>query len=675
MFNGKGLWLGHDCTLTVFSKRSLWRARLAMMTNARDMSSGARGLLWPRRLAAALCLGLAITLSSGQAGAIEIFGFKLFEGDQAETVEVADPLFYTVSIEVEGADPDGTLRSELEAASGLVQGADRPVPGSIGLIQRANGDFEQLIAALYENGRYAGEVRILLDGRPLVDLPPDADLNRSGPVPVRIVVNPGRAFRFGDIAIRDADGNAYVAGQQGLTTGQLARSTVILDAEKALVRELQQNGHPFAEVSARDVVADHDSGVLDVSLLLDAGPIAPFGSTAVDGAESVNSEFIARMAGVRQGEQYDPKALAAAEKRLRALDVFSTVSVRGGDRLATDGTVPVQVTVVERKHRFLGAGATYSSTDGGGLEAYWGHRNLFGRAEKLRIEGSVSSLGKTGHAEDMTWRGAVLFEKPGVLGPASKFTSKLKVEQENPDAYRRFSVVAAAGVSYELTAVQTVSAGVEVEYARLTDSFNVDLETITVALPLEYVRDTRDNTLNPTTGTRLALLVEPAHEINAGATFVKLRAEASAYRALDAEKRFVVAGKVAAGSIYGADLAQIPANRRFYAGGGGSVRGYGYQDIGPVDATGKPTGGRSVIETSLELRIGITDTIGIVPFVDAGLVSANQDFSGTEFKAGAGLGLRYRTPFGPLRLDVAVPLNKGPRDPDYGIYAGIGQAF
>lgn len=645
------------------------------MRDARTKESEARGRLWPRRLSAALCVGIAITVSSVPAQAFEIFGLKLFEGDQAETLEVVDPLSYTVSIEVAGVDPDAELRTELEAASQLVQGADSPVSGSIGLIQRANGDFEQLIAALYENARYAGEVRILLDGKPLANLPPDTDLRRSGPVPVRIVVDPGKQFRFGDITIRDTDGGTYAADDQGLTTGQLAKSTVILNAEKALLRDLEKNGHPFAQVAGRDVVADHARGVLDISLQLEAGPIADFGQTAVDGAESVNSDFIARMAGIPDGEQYSPAALTAAEKRLRSLEVFSSVNVRGSDSLSADGTVPVQVTVSERKHRFLGAGATYSSTDGGGLEAYWGHRNLFGRAEKLRIEGSVSRLGATTDAKDMAWRGAILFEKPGVLGPASKFTSKFEVEQENLDAYRRFSVEAAAGVSYELTPQQTVSAGVNVEYAKLTDSFNVDLETLTVALPLEYVRDTRNNKLNPTTGTRLSLLVEPAHEINGGATFVKLRAEASAYRALDAEKKFVVAGRIAAGSIYGADLASIPANRRFYAGGGGSVRGYGYQDIGPLDATGKPTGGRSMLETSAELRIGITDTIGIVPFVDAGLVSANEDFSGAEFKLGAGVGLRYQTPFGPLRVDVAVPLNKGANDPDYGIYAGIGQAF
>ncbi|MDZ7599868.1 MAG: autotransporter assembly complex family protein [Hoeflea sp.] len=645
------------------------------MRDAQDKTSKARGPSRLRRLTAVLGLSLMVALSSAPVSAFEIFGFKLFGGDEPAEIEIADPLSYTVTLEVEGVDPDGELRADLEAASQLVRSAEDPVPGSIGLIQRANGDFEQLVAALYENGRYAGEVRILLNGRPLADLPPDADLKAAEPVPVRILVNPGKAFRFGDIVIRDTDGRDYVAGAQGLSTGDLARSTAILDAVAALVRELGKTGHPFAEVSGRDIVADHARGVLDVSLLIEAGPVAPFGSTAVEGAESVDSAFIARMTGVPEGKQYDPEALAAAEKRLRALDVFSSVTVRGADSLSADGAVPVQVTVSERKHRFLGVGATYSSTDGGGMEAYWGHRNLFGRAEKLRIEGSLGSLGATSEAKDLTYRGAVLFEKPGVLGPASKFTSRFKIEQENPNAFRRFSVEGGVGITYELTETQTVSAGVDVEYARLTDAFNVDLQTITVALPLEYVRDTRDNALNPTTGTRLALLIEPAHEINAGATFVKLRADASAYRALDTQKRFVAAGRVAAGSIYGADLASIPANRRFYAGGGGSVRGYGYQDIGPVNAAGNPTGGRSVLEASAELRIGLTETIGIVPFIDAGLVSASEDFSNAEFKAGAGIGLRYRTPFGPLRIDVAVPLNKGPRDPDYGIYAGIGQAF
>ncbi len=157
--------------------------------------------------------------------------------------------------------------------------------------------------------------------------------------------------------------------------------------------------------------------------------------------------------------------------------------------------------------------------------------------------------------------------------------------------------------------------------------------------------------------------------------FVKFRGEGSAYYSLDTDGRFVLAGRTVAGSIVGADLAEIPADRRFYAGGGGSVRGYAYQGIGPRDARGQPTGGLSLLEGSVEMRFAVTEKFGIVPFVDAGTVStkAFPDFS--EVRAGAGVGIRYLTPFGPLRVDAAVPLNPGPGDPDFGIYAGIGQAF
>ena len=298
----------------MFSNRSLWPASLAMMINAQDMISRARGSLRLRTLTAVLVLGFAGGFAADRAQALEILGFKLFESDTPDTVEVVDPLSYSVTLEVAGEDPDGTLKEELEAASALVQGADRPVAGSIGLIQRANGDFEQLIAALYENARYAGEVRILLDGRRLADLPPDTDLSGGGAVPVRILVEPGKPFRFGDVSVRDVDGRAYATDEQGLVSGQLAKSTVILEAENALVQELEKSGHPFARVSGRDVVADHARGVIDVSLELEAGPVAPFGQTAVEGAESVDRDFIARMAGVPQGDQYDPAALAAVRE-------------------------------------------------------------------------------------------------------------------------------------------------------------------------------------------------------------------------------------------------------------------------------------------------------------------------------------------------------------------------
>lgn len=647
------------------------------MTNAPNQSRPARGRSRSRSWTAALtalAVLFGVAALPAPSHAIEIFGFKLFGSDDSDDLPVTDPLTYTVTLDLSG-EGDSDLRDKLLAASALERGKDKPVSGSVGLISLARSDFEQVLGALYEEARYGGVVSISLAGRKLEDLAPDTDLKAFEPVPVAISVAPGPQFRFGDVAVVTDEGREFDAAAYGLVAGAAAGSTVILSAETQVVRALRELGHPLAKVTSRDVVADHDRSELDVTLHVSAGPVAPFGETSVDGANEVDSDFIAYMAGVESGKTYDPKDLDAAAKRLKALDVFSSATVRGRDTLNPDGSVPVDVSVAERKFRFFGAGATFSSTDGGGLEAYWGHRNLFGRAEKLRVEGSVSRLGNTGEYRDLTYRGALLFEKPGVLGPASKFSSRLVIAQENPDAYRRFSVNAFAGISRELTDKDTVSVGVDVEYARLTDSFNTDRDTLTVALPIEYVRDARDDRLNPTTGYRLLLGVEPTIETIRSDMFVKVKGEVSAYRALDDAKRFVLAGRVSGGSIFGADLAAVPANRRFYAGGGGSVRGYGYQGIGPRDINGKPTGGLSHVEASAELRINVTENVGIVPFFDVGMVGADSGFDNARLKAGAGIGLRYNTPFGPLRLDFALPLDREANDPKYGIYAGVGQAF
>lgn len=648
------------------------------MRNALDIKIAARGPLRLRPLSAVRITLAVLALASIMpmpASAFEIFGHKFFEGDKSDEIPVTDPLTYTVDIEVKGGEGGDELRDKLTATSSLSGGVDKPVSGSVGLISRATGDFEQLVGALYEDARYGGVVKIYLAGKPLETMEPDTDLSASEPVPVRIVVDPGPQFRFGKVVIKADDGHSFNPSDYGLTEGDIAGSQTILNAENRLEKDLRNEGRPLAKVVDRDVVADHARNVVDLTLSVKPGPVAAFGETTVDGTKDVDAAFVARMTGIEPGKTYSPAELDKATKRLQQLDVFATVNVNGRKQLAADGSVPVDVKVSERKPRYIGIGATFSSTDGGGLEAYWGHRNLFGHAEKLRVEGSISGLGATSEVKDLTYHGAILFEKPGVLGPASKFTSKLAVEQEDPDAYRRFSVLGQAGITRELSDERTVSAGVEVEYARLTDSFDVERETLTVALPLEFVHDGRDNRLNPTKGYRVLLGIAPAWETIGSNGFVTLRGEASTYYALDEAKRFVLAGRVGVGSIIGSELADIPANRRFYAGGGGSVRGFGYQGIGPRDMLGNPTGGRSKLEASAEVRIGITDTIGIVPFVDAGMVSEDSYFSGGELKVGAGLGLRYKTPFGPLRLDVAVPLVKDENDPDYGIYAGIGQAF
>lgn len=605
------------------------------------------------------------------AAAFELFGVRLW-GSAEDDIAVVDPLNYTVTFDA--GTENAELKSALEDASGLLADQERPVSGSLGLLSKVRGEREQLVAALYSQARYKGVVTIRIDGTPLDEIPLDATFG-SGPVPVAVSVRPGPAFTFGRVLVTGDVGDVAPA-RFGLLPGAQARSTTILEAERDMVRVLKDEGRPLAQVASREVVADHETETVDVTLELAAGPVAAYGETRVDGGGSVDSDFIAYMTGLRPGRQYSPEELEDARRRLNALDVFNSVTVTEAQELDASGNIPIDVAYSERKHRYFGVGATISSTDGGGVEGYWGHRNLFNHAEKLRLEGSISRIGKTWNPAQFNYNAGLLFEKPGVIGPASRFISSLTANYENPDAYNKFSIDGRVGVAYELTRRQTVSAETRVEWSRVTEaSTGNQSRHLLVSIPLQYVYDGRDNRLDPTKGIRLLAAGEPTYDIFSGAFYVKARGEASAYQSLDGDGRMVVAGRVAAGSILGAPLSAIVADRRFYAGGGGSVRGYGFQRVGPLDAAGTPTGGRSFAEASLEMRFRINDRFGIVPFIDAGTVSAGTvpDFSQVQF--GAGVGFRYLTPFGPLRIDAAVPLNRRPGDSAFGIYAGIGQAF
>ncbi len=442
----------------------------------------------------------------------------------------------------------------------------------------------------------------------------------------------------------------------------------------------RQSGHPFARIDGKDVVADHATRKLNVTLLVAPGPVATFGRFTVEGADFLPPGFIEERIEIPPGTLYSPRRLAALRTRLLTYQAIASVRIREGDKLDRDGTLPITIEVRPRKPRYVGFSAKYSNTDGSSLNAFWGHRNLFGGGETLRLDASVSWFGQAPDAvptaDPFGYKVAAHFVKPGIFTPRDDLIADAAVLREVTNAYVREGVTALIGVRHRFDDTLNMQIGLDFENGQVEDSGGPRNDLV-FGVPVEVNYDTSDNPLDPSKGIRASATVEPfAYLGESGAGPVMMKASIAAYHAFDEDKRFILAGRVAAGSLVGAgSIYDVPPQRRFYVGGGGSLRGYDYQSASPRDARGEIIGGLSFFEASAEMRIRITDTIGIVPFVDMGSAFASEYPDFDMMKYSVGLGLRYYTAIGPLRVDFAVPLNPGPEDGDYGIYVSLGQAF
>ena len=617
-----------------------------------------------------LCLFLVGT--SLPASAFEIFGWRLWGSEEEETEAVPDPTPYEAELTVSGGDE--ALTKELKDASLLIQQQDAPPSGEAGLIARALSDRERLVAKLYADGRYGGTVDMTLAGIPLETALEQSDLPDTRPVKVTILVNPGPLFTFGNVAVSSTGGDLSTDPSfWGLTPGDTAASGKILTAENRMVSVLRGRGYPKARIAERRITADHSNNKLDVTLIADAGPQARFGQVSVNGTEVTDPDFVIQQAMLPQGGIYSPEDIARARKRLNELGIFSSIRFVEGDITGPDGLLPITIEVSERKRHVIGAGASWSSIEGFGVETYWRRRNLFGRGELLSVEGSIGRIG-TESLENQEYSARIAFEKPGVFGPLTSFSTSLGARQENPDAYKSRTITLDAYLNRQFSEQLKGRAGAEVFFANEEDAFGTD-DYLLIGLPADLTFDNRDDKLNPSKGIFAALFAEPAYDTLNSNAMGFMKGTVSSYYALDEAKRFILAGKVSAGSILAPSVESVPASRRFIAGGGGSIRGYAYRNVGPR-VNGEVVGGRSLLELSGEVRVRVTETIGIVGFVDAGNAYEDSipDFS-ESLKVGVGAGLRYFTPIGPLRIDAAIPLDPGPEDPDFALYVGLSQAF
>lgn len=568
------------------------------------------------------------------------------------------------------------------------------------LVRRAEADLPRIVDALWGSGYYAAEVSIVVGGQALrLDRPAPASVRAAinglrgrALVPVSVVVVPGPLYRFGSVAVVDQRTGrpfeASVLPSRVITVkpGDPARTAEVLQAAAALSDHFRDLSHPFVRVSRRVPIIDHASRTVDLALVVDPGQRAPLGDIAVSGTRDVDPSVVRSFIYARPGDPYSRRALTDIRRSVTRIEALGGARVREGDSPDSTGGVPIGVEVTERAPRVLGGSVRYSTVDGPALKAYWAHRNLFGGAERLRLDADLfyftgrqpwAPLSGPGfNAGNLGGRLSLSFLKPALWGTRNDFLFDAYGQRELTERYTSNLVNATAAIRHRFTDSFNVRAGVEAEAGRSTDALG-RYDYGLLGLPVAVTYDTTDRPLDPTRGVRVTASMTPYLGFgDAPGLFAIGRFQASAYHALDAEARTILAARIAFGSILGGSLAAIPASRRFYAGGGGSVRGFEYKSLGPRNAFGDVTGGMSLFEASVEARFRLTETFGLVPFFDMGQAYSGSVPNGSApMRYAVGLGLRYYTAVGPIRFDVAVPLARRPGERPYAFYISIGQAF
>jgi len=389
---------------------------------------------------------------------------------------------------------------------------------------------------------------------------------------------------------------------------------------------------------------------------------------------------------LEEGEDYSPKKLADTRKSISRIEALGSVKVEDGEPLDQNGNLPILVETSERKQHAAGFSGQISNTDGPGLRAYWMDRNVFGEGERLRfdLQGGLAPTVISGgffslppiDAANLIGSAKMSFVKPALYGSRDDLLVDTAAVRERTQYYCANYGNASVGIRHRFSDAASVQAGVEFEGGQYFDVWGPHDYSL-LGFPLSANYDSTDSLLAPTTGVRANATVEPyVKALGDSVGMVQSKSQVTGYYALDDDAWYILAGRVTAGSIVGASVEDIPASHLFFAGGGGSVRGYRYRSLAPDYNFGFPVGGRSLLEGSAEARIKLTQEIGIVPFFDTGMAFASPfpDFQ-NSMRESVGLGLRYYTGIGPIRLDVATPIARQPGDSPFALFIGIGEAF
>ena len=567
--------------------------------------------------------------------------------------------------DVSGGDAD--LREALMAASLVADTGQKPDATPRTIVAAAQADYGRLLRVLYANGYYSGVIRIELDGREASEMPAFSLPGRINAMTIRI--DPGPPFRFGAAEVAPLPPNARPP--DAFRRGEIARSTVLQETVDSAVEDWRAVGHANVRLRDQELKANHAARTLAARFRFSPGPLVRFGELRQMTPSAVRAERIQRIAGLPTGQVFSPDEKDAAAKRLRRTGAFSSVALSEAETLGPGDRMDIELELVDEKPRRFGFGAEIASLEGLTLSGFWLHRNLFGGAERFRIEGEVAGI--AGQSGGIDYGIDARLDIPAAFRSDIDAFVFANVSYEDEPTYRSWQSSIGAGVLRTFSDTLTVELGLGLRYSETSDAFG-KRQFFLVTMPSEAIWDKRDDKLNPTSGFYLKARATPFADFDRGGGGLRFHADGRAYRSLDDDQKFVLAGRLQLGSVMGASLANLPPDFLFYSGGGGTVRGQPYQSLGVDLGGGQRTGGKAFFGASSELRARVTDKIGVVGFVDAGYIGANGFSDSGDWHAGAGLGLRYDTGIGPLRLDVAAPISGSTGD-GVQIYIGIGQAF
>ncbi len=562
-----------------------------------------------------------------------------------------------------GLDNPDCLKA-LERASDLYAMQERPPVSLNALRYRVEADIPNLIQALRAFAYYDASVTYTID------------LDPAGAI-VTLFIHSGDQYKLASYQIYSAPSCTdqlqpdvcctLAPAQLGLQIEKPALSVSIVNAELQLLTELARCGHPLAQIEKRRVIVDMERKNVDAAVCVDEGPVAAFGPSAIFGLRDVNPRFIEQRIDWKEGQIYDADLVEHTQKKLLSTDLFSSVLIAHSDALDEHEQLPMRLRITEAKHKQITIGAFYATVDGPGATFSWTNRNVRGMGEQISIQGSVSSY---------SLMGTLQYKKPDFWVPNQSYRALASTVKEVINPYTAFTYRFANYIERKIKEKDSFSAGLKIEHINVSQSAS-NGSYFVLGVPLFAKCDRSNDPLNPTRGYTLVYSITPYQTIEYGNhQFAKQRFTATGYLPIANSDRFVLALRAQFGSIAGADQSKIPLTKLFLGGSEDDLRGYRYKTVSPLNSHNEPLGGKSAIFSSLETRIRITSTIGLVPFFDFGTVSASAfPKIRTQWYKSVGLGVRYFSFFGPLRFDIGFPLDPRPIDPTFRIYASVGQTF